>query len=147
MPEVRRGTLLGFDFGLARIGVAVGEWETLSASALETIAEASADRRFARIAALLAQWQPVAIVVGVPCAPDGSEHAMTQRCRRFANQLRGRYALPVFETDERYSSQGADSALREAGLTRWQARKGRLDAHAAQFILQQFLDRSLNATA
>lgn len=149
MPEPlpRRGTLLGFDFGLARIGVAVGELETGTASALTTIAEEASDRRFAAIARLIAEWQPVALVAGVPTHLDGGEHAMTQRCRRFANQLRGRYGLPVTEVDERLSSHAADTALKAAGTHRWQDRKAQLDAQAACLILQTYLDRRHHETA
>lgn len=135
-----RGTVLGFDFGLVRLGVAVGELETRQASALTTIAEEINDRRFAAIGKLLAEWRPVALVVGVPCHLDGSAHAMTARCRRFANQLHGRFALPVREVDERLSSVAADTALEQAGDRRWEDRKARVDAVAAQIILQDFLD-------
>ncbi len=155
MPEPRahagtlpgRGTVMGFDFGLARIGVAVGEIETGHATALTTIAEESGERRFAAIGALLGEWRPVALVVGIPCHLDGGEHAMTARCRRFANQLRGRFGLPVVEVDERLSSAAADSALAEAGERDWRARKTRLDAAAAQIFLQDFLDESSHATS
>ncbi len=143
MPDVlpERGTLLGFDFGLARIGVAVGELETGTASALTTIAEEASEPRFAAITRLIAEWRPVALVTGIPTHLDGSEHEMTLRCRRFANQLRGRYGLPVSEVDERLSSHAADSALRAGGTHRWQDRKAQLDAHAACLILQTYLDR------
>lgn len=91
-----RGTLLGFDFGLARIGVATGELETGQASALTTVHDESNDARFKAIAGLIAEWRPVALVVGLPTHLDGTEHALTARCRRFANQLHGRFGLPVF---------------------------------------------------
>lgn len=135
-----RGSLLCFDFGLARIGVAVGELENRRASPLLTIHEASTAARFAAIEALIAEWRPVGLVVGVPTHLDGTEHVLTRRCRRFANQLRGRHALPVLECDERLSSVAADAALREAGQQRWRARKNLLDAVAAQLILQHLLD-------
>ena len=141
MPELpARGTLLGFDFGLARIGVAVGELETGQASPLATLAEESNDKRFAAIAALITEWRPVALVVGVPLDLEGESQALTARCRRFANQLHGRFALPVACADERLSSVEADARLREAGQSRWQARKAGVDALAAQIILQSFLD-------
>ena len=141
-----RGTVLGFDFGLARIGVAVGELETRRASALTTISEEAREQRFGAIGKLVAEWQPVAMVVGIPCHLDGSEHDMTARCRRFANQLHGRFALPVHHVDERLSSVAADAALSEAGNTRWQSRKAQLDAVAAQIILQDFLNGPAHAT-
>lgn len=139
-PLPSRGTVLGFDFGLARIGVAVGEIETRQASALTTIAEEANERRFAAIGRLVDEWRPVALVVGVPRHLDGEAHAMTARCHRFANQLHGRYALPVREIDERLSSAAADAALHCAGRTRWRERKRELDAVAAQLLLQDFLD-------
>ncbi len=138
LPE--RGTLLGFDFGLARIGIATGELETGQASALTTVHEASNDARFKAIATLIAEWRPVALVVGLPTHLDGREHELTVRCRRFANQLHGRFGVPVFTADERLSSVAADSELAAAGRTRWRERKAVLDAAAARLILQTFLD-------
>lgn len=136
----RRGSLLGFDFGLARIGVAVGELETGHANSLSTLAADSDPSRFAAIERLILEWKPVALVVGIPAHPDGSEHDLTRRCRRFANQLRGRHRLRVFECDERLTSAEAETTLKAAGQRRWQARRKTLDAVAAQLILQQFLD-------
>jgi putative Holliday junction resolvase len=135
-----RGTLLGFDFGLARIGVAVGELETRQASPLETISEEANAPRFAAIEGFLAEWRPVGLVVGIPCHLDGRPHELTARCQRFANQLRGRYQLPVMECDERLTSAAAETALVEAGRRAWRSRKPILDAAAAQIILQHFLD-------
>ena len=135
-----RGTLLGFDFGLARVGVAVGELETRRANALVTLEGEAGGPRFAAIEKLLAEWRPVGLVVGIPTHADGAAHEMTARCRRFANQLRGRFGLPVMESDERLSSAAAETALIETGERDWRARKQRLDAVAAQIILQQFLD-------
>jgi len=135
-----RGTLLGFDFGLARIGVASGELETGQASALVTLHAESNDERFAAIARLIAEWHPVALVVGIPTHLDGGEHELTARCRRFANQLHGRFGLPVFTADERLSSVAADAGLASAGLKDWRERKAMVDAEAARIILQTFLD-------
>lgn len=135
-----RGSVIGFDFGLARIGVAVGELETGLASPLAVINEESSEARFAAIASLLAEWRPVALVIGIPCHLDGTEHAMTARCRRFANQLRGRFALPVMEIDERLSSVAAEGELASAGIGDWRARKRAIDAVAARIILQNYLD-------
>lgn len=134
-----QGTVLGFDFGEKRIGVAVGERAVGQAHPLTTIrAEANADR-FAAIGALLAEWQPGSLVVGKPLHIDGTPHAMTARCTRFANQLRGRFGLPVFEADERLTSADADGRLLEAGLSSRQ-RRDHVDAVAAQLILQSYLD-------
>ncbi len=144
LPE--RGTLLGFDFGLARIGVATGELETGQASALTTVHDEAGDARFKAIARLIAEWRPVALIVGIPRHLDGREHALTARCRRFANQLHGRFALPVLTVDERLSSVAAESELADAGLKGWRERKAVLDAAAAQIILQTFLDARRHAS-
>lgn len=133
------GTILGFDFGEQRIGVAVGEPMLKQAHPLTTICTAKNDERFAAIERLLAEWQPAALVVGRPLAVDGSEHDMTRRCRRFANQLRGRFGLPVDEVDERFSSAEAGRQLFECGLDGRQARQ-HIDSVAAQLILQDYLD-------
>ena len=136
-----RGCLLGFDFGLARIGIATGEIETGLASPLATIALESRATRFDAISRLIEEWQPVALVVGLPRPLDGEgEHALAPHCRRFANQLHGRFHLPVHLIDERLSSIEADSSLRDAGVRHWRVRKKKLDAAAAQLILQHFLD-------
>lgn len=135
-----RGTLLAFDFGLARIGIATGELETGQASALTTLHDEANDARFKAIAGLIADWRPIALVVGIPTHLDGSAHALTARCRRFANQLHGRFGLPVLAADERLSSVAADAELAAAGRTDWRERKAVLDAEAARIILQTFLD-------
>jgi len=142
MPELPvpvAGTLLAFDFGEKRIGVAVGELLTGQAHPLTTIRAEANRERFASIGQLLAEWQPVRLVVGRPLHLDGTPHAMTARCQRFANQLRGRFALPVDEEDERLSSVAAEDCLHEAGLSSRDARP-HLDAVAAQLILQSYLD-------
>jgi putative Holliday junction resolvase len=120
-------TFLALDFGLKRTGVAVGNRLLRTAQPQSTI-QAEGDVRFARIAERLREWQPDALVVGVPFHPDGAEHENTLRARRFARQLRGRFNLPVFEVDERYSTTEAlASGARDA------------DAGAACIILEQFL--------
>jgi len=123
-------SFLAFDFGVKRVGAAVGNALTRSAQPLRTIA-AEGDLRFAAIAGLIDEWRPDALVVGVPFHPDGAEHENTARARRFARQLQGRFRLPVHEVDERYSTTEAQSAG---------ARD--LDAASAAVILDQFL-RSL----
>lgn len=122
-------TVLGFDFGLKRIGVAVGNSLLHQAQPLTIIDAATNDAKFTAIASLLEQWQPARCIVGLPLHPDGAAHAMTDRCRRFANQLQGRFGLPVVLVDERYSS---------AVLA--QRRGERIDAEAAAVILQQYFD-------
>ena len=120
-------TFLALDFGLKRTGVAVGNRLLRSAQPQPTI-NAEGDARFVKIEQRLQEWQPDALVVGVPFHPDGAEHENTLRARKFARQLRGRYALPVFEVDERYSTTEAHTnGARDA------------DAGAACVILEQFL--------
>ncbi len=120
-------SFLAFDFGTRRTGVAVGNRLTRTAQPLKTIA-AQGDALFATIAAILQEWQPDALVVGVPRHPDGNAHDMTQRAQRFARQLAGRFHLPVHEVDERYSSvEAAAQGARD------------LDAESARIILEQFL--------
>ena len=121
---------LAFECGLKRTGVATGNRITRSASPQTTIA-AEGDARFAQIAQRLKEWQPDALVVGVPYHPDGAAHENTARALKFARQLRGRYGLPVYEVDERYSTTEAHSlGAKDA------------DAASACIILEQFL-RSL----
>jgi putative Holliday junction resolvase len=140
MPEAT-GSVLAFDFGIKRIGVAVGTLlgagRSGPARALTTIDDEANDARFSAIAALIAEWQPVRLLVGRPLNDDGTPHEMTARCERFAKQLRGRFRLPVDDVDERFSSIEADAILRERGLS-WQQRKPRLDAEAALIILQSW---------
>ena len=139
-PAAISETILAFDFGEKRIGVAVGESLIGSARALATIAEAASEARFAAIGRLIGHWQPARLVVGLPRNDGTAEHAMGARCRRFANQLHGRFGLPVFTADERLSSVAAEAALSAAGRTHWRERKAVLDAAAARIILQTFLD-------
>jgi putative Holliday junction resolvase len=149
MPD-QQGSVLAFDFGVKRIGVAVGTLlgagRSGPARALTTIDAEANDARFAAIAALIAEWQPVRLLVGRPSNDDGTPHEMTARCERFANQLHGRYRLPVDEVDERFTSTEADAGLRERGLS-WQERKAQVDAEAALIILQSWLDNHAHATA
>ena len=134
------GTVLAFDFGEKRIGVAVGERELAQAHPLTTIRSEANAARFAVIAALIAEWQPVSLVVGLPLALDGTPHAMTARCTRFANQLRGRFGLPVDYAEVRLSSVEAEERLRESGHDARSARE-HVDALAAQLILQGYFER------
>lgn len=139
-----RGTLLAFDFGEKRIGVAVGENELKQAHPLATIRSERNDDRFSAIGKLIAEWQPTHLVVGRPLSLDGTPHEMTARCSRFANQLRGRFNLPVSEVDERFTSADAANRLHEAGLNGRQA-KQHLDSVAAQLILQGYFDAQPNS--
>lgn len=137
--SAKRGALLAFDFGLRRIGVAVGDWESRLAHPLEVIDAEDNATRFGRIAALIEEWRVVDLVVGLPLSMDGAEHDLTRRAQRFANQLHGRFGLPVVLVDERLTSFEADLRLREAGV-KARARKGLDDTLAAQQILQDHLD-------
>ena len=128
VPAVIEGVALAFDFGTRRIGVAIGNGVTREARPLQTILS-DARTRWPAIAALIAEWQPQQLVVGVPRHPDGAAHEMTARCERFANQLAGRFRLPVARVDERYSSAAAGAG------------QG-IDARAAAVILQQWFDES-----
>jgi putative Holliday junction resolvase len=142
MPESSgqaTGAVLAFDFGEKRIGVATGEWQVRQAHALTTIHGEANALRFAAIATLIQEWQPRSLVVGRPLSLDGDEHAMTARCERFANQLRGRFGLSVDYADERLSSVAAQERLRSAGHNSRKASK-HLDAVAAQLILQDYFD-------
>jgi putative holliday junction resolvase len=128
----RPQSFLCFDFGTRRTGVAVGNSLLKQAQPLRTVA-AVGDARFAPIAELIGEWRPDVLVVGVPFHPDGAAHDNTQRARRFARQLRGRFDLPVQEVDERYST---TEALSDG------AADADADAAAAAIILNQFF-RSL----
>jgi len=120
-------SFLAFDFGTARVGVATGNSLTRSATPLCTLAE-QGEARFDAIGRLIAEWQPAALVVGVPFHPDGAAHVNTGRARRFGRQLKARFGLAVHEVDERYTTTEA-----KAGGAR------DLDAGAAALILEQFL--------
>lgn len=120
-------SFLAFDFGLKRVGVAAGNSLTRQATPLRTIT-AEGDARFAEIGRLIGQWQPDALIVGVPVHPDGAPHDNTRRAQRFARQLHGRFRLPVHEVDERYSTtEAAAAGARD------------LDAASAAIILDQYL--------
>ncbi len=131
------GTVLAFDFGTRRIGVAVGELLIGLAHPLADIAGEEAAPRFAAIAKLIAEWNPQRLVVGLPLALDGTPHEITRRAQRFARQLEGRFGLPVSFVDERYTSVDAEANLRETGARR-ALREKRTDSAAAQLILQQY---------
>ena len=127
MPEE---TLLAFDYGVKKLGVALGNSLLRQAQPLEIIETDTRDARFARIEALLKLWQPERLVVGLALNTDGSEQETTARCRRFANQLAGRFKLPVELVDERGSSMEAQKITRNAPD----------DAVAAAIILQRYFD-------
>jgi putative holliday junction resolvase len=128
-PAPRRGPLsfLSFDFGTRRVGVATGNSLLKAAAPLKTLS-VEGDARFAAIQSLIDEWQPDALVVGVPFHPDGAPHDNTRRAQRFARQLHGRFRLPVHEVDERYTTTEALAAGAADA-----------DAAAAALILDQYL--------
>ena len=122
----RHRSLLAFDFGTRRIGVAVGNTLTGAARALGPVP--AGDAAYAAIGRLIEEWQPDALVVGVPAHPDGAPHENTRRAQRFARRLHGRFHLPVHEVDERWSTTEAESLGAKD-----------VDAASAAIILEQFL--------
>ena len=118
-------TLLAFDFGEKRIGVAVGNTITKTAEPLTIIQQKNQDERWKAIEQLIQEWQPQILIVGLPKHPDGAEHDMTHKAKRFGNQLYGRFQKQVVWVDERFTSVSVD---------------GGNDALAAQLILQQYLE-------
>ena len=127
MPERAARTVLAFDFGLKRIGVAVGEPELRTAHPLPAIG------RFSQIEKLVEEWRPAALVVGRPTSVQGEAHALTRQAEDFARRLERRFKLPVARIDERFSSVEAESRLRGT-----RAKKAEIDSVAAQLILEQY---------
>ena len=150
---MRDETVLAFDFGVKRIGVAIGERRLGQARALLIIADTANAPRFSTIGKLIAEWQATRLIVGRPLNEDGSSHEMTMRCERFAHQLKGRFGLPLNLVDERFSSLEADLQMRESnsrnaarGIATWQQRKAKMDAEAARIILQSWFDSAPSTT-
>lgn len=130
MPEVKNElTVMAFDYGTRRIGIAVGNTMTRIGQPIQTISESGDDARFKVIEGLLKEWQPDQLVVGLPCHPDGAVHEMTAKAKRFGNQLLGRFHLPVDWVDERYTS-----AVLEGNAEM----RDNLDAQSAVLILEQY---------
>lgn len=122
-------TIFAFDFGVKRIGVAMGNTMLRQAEPFKVINAIDNATRFADIQKMLDEWKPARLVVGLPVHPDGAEHDMTARARKFANQLHGRFGLPVELVDERYSSAVISAKRGEV-----------IDDRAAAIILQQYFD-------
>lgn len=131
MPERAARTILAFDFGLKRIGVAVGEPELRTAHPLPAIGQ------FSQIEKLVEEWKPSALVVGKPTSAQGEPHKMTRQAEDFARRLERRFKLPVARVDERFSSVEATSRLRGT-----RASKTEIDSVAAQLILEQYFDEA-----
>ena len=136
-PTPITGTVLAFDFGTRKIGVAVGNTISATARPLTTLRESSRRQRFTAIAALVGEWAPVQLVVGRPLHADAKEHAVTALADQFARELERRFQLPVAQVDERYTTQVAQ--IQREGVKRGRGDPGR-DAVAAQVILQAWLD-------
>ncbi|SCU76485.1 Holliday junction resolvase [Cupriavidus necator] len=128
----RDGTVLAFDYGEKKIGVALGNFITREARALTILPNITVEGRFEAVAALIQEWNPAQLIVGMPVNPEGGEQPSMKLARRFGNQLNGRFGLPVEWVDERYTSRAASMAG---------ARRGELDAEAARIILQQYFDQ------
>jgi putative Holliday junction resolvase len=139
--DLQEATLLAFDFGTRRIGVAIGNTVTRSATPLTTIDAVDEVRRLDAIGALVAEWQPDRFIVGLPVHADGTAHAMTARARAFGEALARRFARPVVFADERYTSEAATRAAAGTG----RAGRARRDEFAAAIILQAWLDKSHDA--
>ncbi|MDH5784274.1 MAG: Holliday junction resolvase RuvX [Chromatiales bacterium] len=139
MTEGKPRTLLGFDFGTKRIGIAVGQELTRTATALVTLDSPDGGPDWVGISRLIEEWRPDALVVGLPLNLDGSESETARLAQRFGNRLAGRYNLPVFTADERFSSSEAEALLAAQG----RFDKADIDKLAAQLILQGWLEAQL----
>lgn len=124
-------TVLAFDYGVKRIGIAVGNTQLQTAQPLMTLHAKNKDQVFQDIQKLIKEWQPDLLVVGLPRHPDGAEHEMTLKATKFGNQLHGRMNLPIFWVDERYTSAVIDADEED------------LDAAAATLILEQFFSENI----
>lgn len=138
-PHPRTGTILAFDFGTRRTGVAVGDFETRLAHPLTTITAADNRTRFAAIERLITEWRPLLMVVGMPSHVDGTEHPVGTLARRFAQRLQGRFGVRTELVDERLTSSEADRLLRASGARGARLKAG-LDAVAAQRILENYFE-------
>ena len=133
----RTGTVLAFDFGTKRIGVAVGDFETRLAHPLAVISAVENRARFAAIGRLVSEWRPARLVVGVPTHADGAEHAIGRLAHRFAQRLHGRFGVPVALVDERLTSREAEAMLQAAGVRGARFKAG-VDSLAAQRMLESY---------
>lgn len=143
--EASAGTILAFDFGEKRIGVAVGELELGLAHPLVTVNTEATKSRFDAITKLIEEWEPVQLIVGLPVHADGTDHKLTHLSKRFARRLEGRFGINTKLVDERYTSVTASMGLREAGV-RGKKQKLVIDQVAAQQILQSYFNRQNEIT-
>ncbi|NOX42939.1 MAG: Holliday junction resolvase RuvX [Gammaproteobacteria bacterium] len=144
MPDsiIQQRTLICFDYGKKRIGVAVGQNLTYTASALETITSKNGKPDWDAIARIVKQWQPQAFVLGLPLNDDGTDHQITKAVRQFSNQLQDRHPFPVYHIDERLSSVEAEKLVKKK--RKLSRNKGEIDKLAARIILQSWLDNPEN---
>jgi putative Holliday junction resolvase len=132
-------TLLGFDFGTRRIGIALGQTLTHTARPLTTLESHNNKPDWDSITKIIKEWQPQKIIVGLPLHMDGTEQEMTQKARRFGNQLKGRYNLSVEFADERLTSDEAEQLILQNNKRSTRTNKNLIDAVAAQLILQSWM--------
>ncbi len=142
MANAAERTVLGFDFGRVRIGIAVGQELTGAARPLATLTVREQRIDWCAIAQLITDWQPDLLIVGVPRQADGSANAITEAALRFGRQLQGRYRLPVETTDERLSSRAAENLLQASPRSQTGRRGPSLDAVAAAVIVETWLNQS-----
>ncbi|WP_417760210.1 Holliday junction resolvase RuvX [Shewanella sp.] len=135
-------TILGFDFGTKSIGVAVGQAITGNAQPLKAIKATDGTPDWSLIEALLKEWQPELVVVGLPLNMDGTEQEMTQRARKFANRIHGRFGVPITTQDERLTTADAKSRLFEYGGYKALS-KGQIDSVSAVLIVESYFENQL----
>lgn len=136
-------TILGFDFGTRRIGVAIGQEITATARALVTLSNNQGQPDWERISRLVEEWQPALLVVGMPTSMDGQPHPLEQTVKDFGDQLKQRYNLPVEWIDEKLSSVEAEEILAQSDMAKQRRQdKAEIDKLAAQIILQSWLNRN-----
>ncbi|MDH5543960.1 MAG: Holliday junction resolvase RuvX [Gammaproteobacteria bacterium] len=135
MPEPVIKTVLGFDFGMKRIGIAVGQTVTATARPLCVLKAQNGAPRWEEVSRVIEEWNPQALIVGRPLSMDGSPHEITQAAQRFGNRLNGRYHLPVYQVDERLSSFEAET-LQQTGV----GQEHGVDSVSAALILESWLE-------
>ena len=135
---MEKAYFIGFDFGTQSIGVACGQNVTMTAQALDAIPAKNGQPDWQQVEALIKQWQPIALVTGLPLNMDGSEQEMTARARKFAKRLHGRFGLPSHTVDERLTTVEARATLFETSGYRG-LEKGKVDSEAARILLESWL--------
>lgn len=139
MPESSQQIALGFDFGMKRIGVAVGQTLTQTATPVAVLKAQGGEPDWEAVSTLIQSWKADMLVVGIPYNMDGSEQPLTQVTRQFVNKLRARYILPVYTIDERLTTIEAKQRLFDEGKLKKVALMQQVDSYAAKLILEQWL--------